>query len=83
MQKNENMAKFLGAYCKISEKSNPVVYVRAKCPDCDVNLDIPTNIENGEVYSCSGCGLELEVKSVNSETADLQELTIEGEDWGE
>ena len=28
-------------------------------------------------------GLELEVKQVKGGCVDLQELTIEGEDWGE
>ena len=57
----------------------------ARCPDCDSELDVPFDIEKGEILSCPGCGLELEVKSANGggERVDLQELTIEGEDWGE
>ena len=57
----------------------------ARCPDCDSELDVPCDIEEGEILSCAGCGLELEVKSANGggERVDLQELTIEGEDWGE
>jgi len=57
----------------------------ARCPDCDSDLDVPCDIEEGEILSCPGCGLELEVKSANGggERVDLQELTIEGEDWGE
>jgi alpha-aminoadipate/glutamate carrier protein LysW len=83
MGKNESTGRFLGAYCKISEKSKPVVYVRAKCPDCDANLDIPTDTQSGEIYNCPGCGLELEVKGISDGTADIKELTLEGEDWGE
>ncbi len=56
---------------------------KAKCPDCDADLDVPTDAEKGEILSCPGCGLELEVKQVNGGCVDLQELTIEGEDWGE
>ena len=56
---------------------------KTKCPDCDADLDVPTDAEKGEILSCPGCGLELEVKKVNSGCVDLQELTIEGEDWGE
>jgi len=56
---------------------------KAKCPDCDAELDIPEDIVQGEILSCPGCGLELEVKKVNGGCVDLQELTIEGEDWGE
>jgi alpha-aminoadipate carrier protein LysW len=55
----------------------------AKCPDCDAELSVPADTEKGEILSCPGCGLELEVKQVNGGCVDLQELTIEGEDWGE
>jgi len=57
----------------------------AKCPDCDMNLNVPCDVEKGEILSCPGCGLELEVKkiAVEGDSVDLQELTIEGEDWGE
>jgi alpha-aminoadipate/glutamate carrier protein LysW len=56
-----------------------------KCPDCDCELDVPSDTEKGEILSCPGCGLELEVtKTVNeSGSVSLQELTLEGEDWGE
>ena len=57
--------------------------VKAKCPDCDADLDVPADTEKGEILSCPGCGLELEVKQVKGGCVDLQELTIEGEDWGE
>ncbi len=56
---------------------------KTKCPDCDADLDVPADTEKGEILSCPGCGLELEVKQVNGGCVDLQELTIEGEDWGE
>ena len=58
---------------------------KAKCPDCDFELSVTCDTEKGEILSCPGCGLELEVKKIShgGERADLQELTIEGEDWGE
>ena len=56
---------------------------KTKCPDCDAELDVPKDTENGEILSCPGCGLELEVKQIKGGCMDLQELTIEGEDWGE
>jgi transcription elongation factor Elf1 len=58
---------------------------KAKCPDCDSELNVPCDIEKGEVLSCPICGLELEVKKITGGggCVDLQELTIEGEDWGE
>jgi len=55
----------------------------AKCPECDAELKATEDVVVGEILSCPECGLELEVKQVNSCHLDLQELTIEGEDWGE
>jgi len=57
--------------------------MKAKCPDCDADLTVPQDTTKGEILSCSGCGLELEVKDLNGGCIDLQELTLEGEDWGE
>jgi len=56
---------------------------KAKCPDCDAELEIPKGVMQGEVLSCPSCGLELEVKQIAGESVELQELAIEGEDWGE
>jgi alpha-aminoadipate/glutamate carrier protein LysW len=58
---------------------------KAKCPDCDSELEIPNDTEKGEILSCPSCGLELEVKKIpnGGGCIDLQELVIEGEDWGE
>lgn len=55
----------------------------AKCPDCDANLEVPQDVVVGEILSCPDCGLELEVKQVEGDRLELQELVIEGEDWGE
>jgi len=57
--------------------------LKSRCPDCDAEIEIPADTEIGEIISCSGCGLELEVKTINGSCVELQELTIEGEDWGE
>ncbi|MDR0318498.1 MAG: lysine biosynthesis protein LysW [Nitrososphaerota archaeon] len=56
---------------------------KTKCPDCDAELEVSSDTEIGEIISCSGCGLELEVTAVKGGCVELQELTIEGEDWGE
>jgi alpha-aminoadipate carrier protein LysW len=64
-------------------ETQEVKVMKAKCPDCDADLDVPTDAAKGEILSCPGCGLELEVKQVHSGCVDLQELTLEGEDWGE
>jgi lysine biosynthesis protein LysW len=63
--------------------SKEVSVFKAKCPDCDAELEISADTEVGEIVSCSGCGLELEVKTIKNGNVELQELTIEGEDWGE
>ena len=54
-----------------------------KCPDCDAELEIPEDVMQGEILSCPSCGRELEVKQIQGESVELQELGIEGEDWGE
>jgi len=66
-----------------SLETQEVKVMKAKCPDCDADLDVPKDTTQGEILSCPGCGLELEVKKVNAGCVDLQEFTHEGEDWGE
>lgn len=55
------------------------------CPDCNLDLVVPCDLEIGEILSCPCCGLELEVKKIDDggDFVELQELTLEGEDWGE
>lgn len=55
----------------------------AKCPDCNSSIEISDDVIQGEILSCPCCGLELEVVKVNGDSIELQELVIEGEDWGE
>ncbi len=65
--------------------SNPAnTDTKTQCPDCGSELNVPCDIEKGEILSCPGCGLELEVKNTSGGGClELQELIIEGEDWGE
>jgi DNA-directed RNA polymerase subunit M/transcription elongation factor TFIIS len=49
-----------------------------KCKDCQALIELPSDIQQGEIVSCSCCGLEYEYKNGN-----LVELEIEGEDYGE
>jgi alpha-aminoadipate carrier protein LysW len=66
-----------------SLQTQEVKVMKAKCPDCDAELNVPQDASKGEILSCPGCGLELEVKQVDCGCINLQELTLEGEDWGE
>jgi alpha-aminoadipate carrier protein LysW len=56
---------------------------KAKCPDCGAELEASDEVTLGEIINCPGCGLELEVKQVNGSSLVLEEIAIEGEDWGE
>jgi alpha-aminoadipate carrier protein LysW len=54
-----------------------------KCPECGAKIEVPNDVLKGDVITCPDCGLELEVKEVNSNSVIVEELWIEGEDWGE
>ena len=67
-----------------------------KCPDCDAEIPLvkdketgKEDVSKGEILSCPGCGLEVEVKEIRRgkkgeiEEVKIQEMTLEGEDWGE
>ncbi len=56
---------------------------KARCPDCDVEIEVPEDVMKGEIISCPSCGLELEVTEIKANSVELKELGIEGEDWGE
>jgi hypothetical protein len=57
----------------------------AACPVCCSELNVPFDTEKGQILSCPGCGIELEVKEIENggDCVELQEFIIEGEDWGE
>lgn len=57
--------------------------VKATCPDCLAEIELPDDVVVGEIVSCPDCGLELEIISVESGEIELQKLAIEKEDWGE
>ena len=56
---------------------------KMQCYDCDTMFEIPNDAVVGEIVTCHCCGLEFEVKQVESDFIALEELTVEGEDWGE
>ena len=52
------------------------------CPDCGAKIDIPEDVEEGEIITCPCCGLEFIVK-IEIDGYSLNQLVIEGEDFGE
>ena len=56
---------------------------KANCPDCDAEIEVQDDVMKGEILSCPSCGLELEVTKNEGDCVEVQELGIEGEDWGE
>lgn len=70
---------------KVTELCHQELANKKKCPICDSEIEIPSDITDGEILSCPGCGMELEVKNVSKggECVELQEFIMEGEDWGE
>lgn len=57
--------------------------MKAACPECVAEFEIPDDVVIGEIVSCPDCGLELEVTGINSGKAVLKIVQVEGEDWGE
>lgn len=53
------------------------------CIDCGATIDFPEDALTGEIIGCADCGLDYVVVKDESGETRLQELTIEGEDWGE
>jgi alpha-aminoadipate carrier protein LysW len=53
----------------------------ANCPECDAELELSADTEEGEIVVCPDCGAELEVISINPFKLDLAPEVEE--DWGE
>ena len=51
------------------------------CPECDAEVDIPSDAMENELIACEDCGIELEIMALNPLTLELAP-EIE-EDWGE
>lgn len=59
-----------------------VIKMNLKCPSCDSNIKLSSDLEVGEIVSCEECGEELEI----TERDGVKELQIAPdveEDWGE
>jgi alpha-aminoadipate carrier protein LysW len=57
--------------------------LKAKCLECDADLEIPDDAVNGEIVSCPDCGTDFEVIIKDNGETELKPAEIEGEDWGE
>ncbi len=53
------------------------------CVDCGGLVDIPSDALKGEIIGCGACGLDYILSNDEKGTKFLEELVIEGEDWGE
>jgi Zn finger protein HypA/HybF involved in hydrogenase expression len=53
------------------------------CVDCGASVSIPDDVISGEIIGCPDCGLDYVVVDDGSGSLSIQELMIEGEDWGE
>jgi hypothetical protein len=52
------------------------------CNDCEEVVDMPDDVEVGDIISCPCCGLEYEVRMVDG-VMEMVELTLDGLDYGE
>jgi alpha-aminoadipate carrier protein LysW len=53
----------------------------ANCPECDAEVELGVDVEEGEIVVCGDCGAELEVIGVDPIQLDLAPEVEE--DWGE
>jgi len=53
----------------------------ANCPECDAELELGADVEEGEIVVCPDCGVELEVVGLAPIKLDLAPEVEE--DWGE
>jgi len=53
----------------------------ATCPECAAELDMPSDVVEGEILVCPDCGVELEVRGTDPIELDLAPEVEE--DWGE
>lgn len=71
---------------KTINSNSQIKISKTLCPVCSSEVEVPSDVEKGQLLSCPGCGIELEVKEKQNgddDCLELQEFIIEGEDWGE
>ena len=55
--------------------------MKAECIECGGEVELPDDVEEGEITECAECGSELEVVKLDPPT--LAAAPQEEEDWGE
>jgi alpha-aminoadipate/glutamate carrier protein LysW len=51
------------------------------CPECEAEVQLESDVLQGEIVVCPDCGVDLEVMSTNP--IQLELAPMEEEDWGE
>ncbi len=59
-----------------------VIEMDLKCPSCNANVKVSSDMEIGEIIDCQECGEELEITERDGIKA-LQLAPEVEEDWGE
>lgn len=54
-----------------------------KCPECDAEIEVSSDVVEGEILECPECGLELEIVGISDKGIEAKPAEIEGEDWGQ
>lgn len=57
--------------------------MNAECSMCGGAILVPDDVVQGELISCSDCGVEYEIKEVLSGSVVLKAAEEIKEDWGE
>jgi alpha-aminoadipate/glutamate carrier protein LysW len=55
----------------------------AKCKECDGDMKINDDVIVGEIISCSECGSDYEIASLDGGVVAIKEAESVKEDWGE
>lgn len=55
--------------------------VYGSCPECDAEIEVPEEIEKGELVTCPDCGIELEVVGLDPVEFELAPGEEEEEEW--
>lgn len=52
------------------------------CPECDANIEAPSDSVSGEILACPDCGQSYEIRSSDGNLT-LKPAEAIGEDWGQ